>query len=93
MPLSFMYVTLSKLHWAFVTAAGVMNVSARLSSIVKNAGGKACSPRVPVRIVVSYQVCARLVSAAHRIVVMFWSYDLVWVVEAHETVYPSHEYF
>ena len=73
MPLSFVYVTLSKLRWAFVTGAGVTNVSARLSSIVKNAGGKACSPRVPVRIVVSYQVCARSISAARRIVVLLWS--------------------
>ena len=73
MPLSFMYVTLSKLRWAFVTAAGVTNVSARLSSIVKNAGGQACSPHVPMRIIVLYQVCARSVSAACRFVVLLWS--------------------
>ena len=72
MPLSFMYVTLSKLHWAFITAVGVTNVSARLSSIIKNTSGKACSPCVPVRIIVSYQVCARLVSAVCRIVVLLW---------------------
>jgi hypothetical protein len=70
MPLSLVYVILSKLHWAFVTAAGVTNVSASLSSIVRKAGGNACKPHVPVHIVVSYQVCAWSFNAAHRIVVL-----------------------
>ena len=80
MPLSFVYVTLLKLHWAFVTAVGVTNVSARLSSIVKNAGGKVCSPCIPMCIIVSYQVCAQLVSAACRMVVLLWlcSGPMIW---------------
>jgi hypothetical protein len=68
--LSLVNVILLKLRWAFITAAGVMNVSASLSSIIRNAGGNACKPHIPVHIVVSYQVCTRSFNAAHRIVVL-----------------------
>jgi hypothetical protein len=70
MPLSLVYVILLKLHWAFVTAAGVTNVSASLSSIIRNAGGNACKPRIPVHIVILYQVYTWSLNAAHRIVVL-----------------------
>jgi hypothetical protein len=70
MPLSLVYVILSKLHWAFITAAGVTNVSASLSSIVRNAGGNECKPHIPVHMVISYQVCTWSFNAARRIVVL-----------------------
>jgi hypothetical protein len=52
------------------TAAGVTNISASLSSIVKNTGGNACKPCIPVHIVISYQVCTQSFNAAHRMVVL-----------------------
>jgi ABC-type polysaccharide/polyol phosphate export permease len=62
--------SISKLHWAFITAAGVTNISASLSSIIKNMGGNTCKPHIPVHIVVLYQVCTRSFNTACRMVVL-----------------------